>query len=66
MEPPSTLNGSSTCPCAANSSGFPFAHMHVHDVDDDDDERVCDTGGHTGAVRHEADSSYCGLSRMVA
>ena len=49
MEPPSTLNGSSACPCAATSSGFPFAHMHVHD--DDDDERVCDTGGHIGVVR---------------
>ena len=57
MEPPSTLNGSSARPCAASSSGFPFAHMHVHD-DDDDDERLCDTGGHIGAVRHEADSSY--------
>ena len=67
MEPPSTLNGSTACPCAASSSGFPFAHMHVHDDDDDDDdERLCDTGGHIGAVRHEADSSYCGLSRMVA
>ena len=63
MEPPSTLNGSAARPCAASSSGFPFAHMHVHD---DDDERLCDMGGHIGAVRHEADSSYCGLSRMVA
>ena len=51
MEPPSTLNRSSACPCAASSSGFPFAHMHVHDDDDDDDERVCDTGGHIGVVR---------------
>ena len=50
MEPPSTLNGSTACPCAATSSGFPFAHMHVHD-DDDDDEWVCDTGGHIGVVR---------------
>ena len=41
---PSTLNGSTACPCAASSSGFPFAHMHVHDDDDDDDdERLCDT-----------------------
>ena len=31
---PSTLNGSSACPCAATSSGFPFAHIHVHDDDD--------------------------------
>ena len=52
MEPPSTLNGSTACPCAASSSGFPFSHMHVHDDDDDDDdERVCDTGGHIGVVR---------------
>jgi len=49
MEPPSTLNGSTACPCVATSSGFPFAHMHVHD--DDHDERVCDTGGHIGVVR---------------
>ena len=47
MEPPSTLNGSTACPCTATSSGFPFAHMHVHD----DDERICDTGGHIGVVR---------------
>ena len=40
--------------------------MHVHDDDDDDDERLCDTGGHIGAVRHEADSSYRGLIRLVA
>ena len=65
MEPPLTLNGSAARPCAASSSGFPFAHMHVHD-DDEDDERVCDTGGSYRGGAYVADSSYCGLSRMVS
>ena len=63
MEPPSTLNGSTACPCAATSSGFPFAHMHVHD--DDEMMRGYIMGGHTGAARREADSSSFGLSRLA-
>ena len=29
------------------------------------DERLLDTGGHIGGGAREADSSYCGLSRMA-
>ena len=49
MELPSTLNGSSACPCAATSSGFPFAHIHV--IMMMIDEKLHDTGGHIGVVR---------------
>ena len=52
MEPPSTLTGTSACPGATTSSGFPFDHMHVLVTDDD---RFYVMGEHIGAVRREAD-----------